>query len=131
MIKYGESPVLIIGGEITSEQSLKHIYTQLDFDYAHIECDSNSRIKPKGILNVKEEMKKNNLFYYDFDIDFCPNNDPKKFSCIKDKDELAKQIKVDILCKVFFGGMTKPKTLISNNFNLIKQNIISAKQFIP
>ena len=50
-------PILIVIGNIKLEKSLKEIYEKTNYNYAHLECDEIDKIKPKGFLKVKKDMK--------------------------------------------------------------------------
>lgn len=131
VIKYGEAPVLILGGKLVSNSSLKKIYQDLKADYAHIECNLVNEMKPKGSIDIKNEFSNNKEFILEFDLEFCAENDPNHRSCVSNINELKEKLTSDLSCKIIFGGMTKPKTIVSNSYTMKRVDMVAASKFIP
>lgn len=131
VIKYGESPVLMIGGKITLKESLKNIYIQLNYDYARIECEAIDQFKPYANLNVTAEQKEQSIFISDFLMKICPENDANSEHCITNLKDFKENIRNNMHCHIIFGGMTKPKIIISNQFEISNEQILQAEKYMP
>ena len=60
----------------------------------------------------------------------CPEDDANNESCIKSIEDFQTRIKINLNCEVVFGGMTKPKMIISKRFEISKHQILNAEKDI-
>ena len=103
------------------------IKKQLDF--ARVECDKLNEFKPYAYLKVKDERKEKDTFQSDFLMKICPEDDANSEHCVKNIEDFKKRIKTNLSCEVVFGGMTKPKIIISNRFKIDNNQILNAEEY--
>ena len=130
IIGSNEKPTLAVSGSLISSVSLKKILVEKQFDFARIKCDELNEFKPYAYLKVKGEKKDQNNFNSTFLMKICPEDDANSESCIKSIEAFQARIKMNLNCEVVFGGMTKPKMIISNRFEISKNQILNAEKDI-
>jgi len=130
IIGSNEKPTLAVSGSLISSVSLKKILVEKQFDFARIKCDELNEFKPYAYLKVKGEKKDQNNFNSTFLMKICPEDDANSESCIKSIEDFQTRIKINLNCEVVFGGMTKPKMIISNRFEISKHQILNAEKDI-
>lgn len=126
-----EKPALAVAGSLISSVSLKEILLKQQFDFARIECGKLNEFKPYAYLKVKEEKKEQNTFNSVFLMKICPEDDANSEYCVKSLEDFKARIKTDLNCEVVFGGMAKPKMIISNRFAISSHQILNAEKYIP
>lgn len=125
-----EKPALAITGNLISSVSLKEILIKKQFDFARIECDQLNEFKPYAYLKVKEEKREMDAFQSNFLMKICPEDDANSEHCVKNIEDFKNRIKTNLNCEVVFGGMTKPKTIISNRFKIDNHQILNAEKYV-
>lgn len=130
IIGSNEKPTLAVLGSLISSVSLKKILVEKQFDFARIECDELNEFKPYAYLKVKGEKKEQSNFNSTFLMKICPEDDANSESCIKSIEDFQTRIKMNLNCEVVFGGMTKPKMIISKRFEISKHQILNAEKDI-
>lgn len=108
-----DSPVLALMGKIESKASLKDEFSKRNFDYARLDCQQSGKFKVYAYISIKEEKKIDNNYESDILLKICPKNDENNKFCISDLNELS-TLKNNLKCEVIFGGMTKPKIVVSD-----------------
>ena len=124
-----ERPALAFKGNVVSSISLKDTLFKNQFDYARIECKKIDKFRPYAYINIKEEQKEGEIFKSDFLMKICPEDDANSKYCIKNLEDFKGKIQTDLKCNIVFGGMTKPKTVISNQFEINSEQILNSKKY--
>lgn len=133
--KYGiigsdDSPVLALMGKIESKASLKDEFSKHNFDYARLDCEKIENYKPYAYISIKEEKKIDNSYESDILLKICPENDESNKFCISALEDL-RTLKNDLKCEVVFGGMTKPKIVVSIPLIISIKDLQKAVMFKP